>query len=112
MKAASMIRSALASAAALGLLSEAVAQPKPKEACYGIAKRGQNDCGNLAGTHTCAGQARVNFDPGEWKYVPTGTCKQLKGMLHAEARALFLQRNPGSAVSYDPDGYGSGGDKR
>jgi uncharacterized membrane protein len=51
-----------------------------KDACFGIAKAGQNDCANLAGSHACAGMAKVDNDPGEWKYVPKGTCKQMKGM--------------------------------
>lgn len=85
-----IVNSALASAMALGLVAattNALAQAKPKERCYGVAKKGLNDCGNLAGTHACAGQAKVDFDPGEWRYVPTGTCKDLKGMTTEEAEA-------------------------
>jgi uncharacterized membrane protein len=81
-----VISSALASVLALGLVGQAAAQAKPKEKCYGIAKAGQNDCANLAGTHTCAGQAKVDKDPGEWKYVAGGTCKQLGGMSAEEAK--------------------------
>jgi uncharacterized membrane protein len=80
-----IVSSALASAMALGLVGQAAAQEK--ERCYGIAKAGQNDCGNLAGTHSCAGQAKVDNDPGEWKYVAKGTCKDLKGMTADEAKA-------------------------
>jgi uncharacterized membrane protein len=80
-----IVSSALASAMALGLVGQAAAQEKEK--CYGIAKAGQNDCGNLAGTHSCAGQAKVDNDPGEWKYVAKGTCKDLKGMSADEAKA-------------------------
>ncbi len=85
-----IVNSALASAMAMGLLAvaaDAGAQAKPKERCYGVAKKGLNDCGNLAGTHACAGQAKVDFDPGEWRYVPAGTCKDLKGMTTEEAKA-------------------------
>jgi uncharacterized membrane protein len=82
-----IISSALASAIALGLVHQATAQPKPKEKCYGVAKAGQNDCANLAGTHTCAGQAKADKDAGEWKYVAAGTCKQLGGMTAEEAKA-------------------------
>ena len=70
-----------------GIAGQAAAQDKPKEKCYGIAKAGQNDCANLAGTHSCAGQAKADNDPGEWKYVAKGTCKALKGMSEAEAVA-------------------------
>jgi uncharacterized membrane protein len=80
-----IVSSALASALALGLAGQAAAQGK--EPCYGIAKAGQNDCGNLAGTHSCAGQSKVDNDPGEWKYVAKGTCKELKGMTADEAKA-------------------------
>ena len=82
-----IVSSALASVLALGLFSHAAAQTKPKEKCYGIAKAGQNDCANLAGTHTCAGQSKVDKDVGEWKYVAGGTCKQLGGMTAEEAKA-------------------------
>ena len=82
-----VLSSALASALALGLVGTVAAQEKGKEKCYGIAKAGSNDCGNLAGTHTCAGQSKVDNDPGEWKYVAKGTCKSLKGMTAEEAKA-------------------------
>ncbi len=81
-----VISSALASALALGLAGTAAAQDKGKEKCYGIAKAGQNDCANLAGTHSCAGQAKVDNDPGSWKYVAKGTCKDMKGMTAEEAK--------------------------
>lgn len=85
-----IVSSALASALAMGLVTvagQAVAQDKAKEKCYGVAKAGQNDCSNLAGTHSCAGQSKVDSDPGEWKYVAAGTCKTMKGMTADEAKA-------------------------
>ena len=66
-------------------------QTSKKEKCYGVAKAGQNDCSSLSGSHTCAGQAKVAFDPGEWRFVPTGTCKQLKGMTEEEAKAKLTK---------------------
>ena len=88
------ISSALASVAALGLVSQALAQMGPAkdpgkghEKCYGIAKAGQNDCANIAGTHSCAGQTKADNDPGDWKYVAKGTCKDMKGLTEAEAKA-------------------------
>lgn len=81
-----IVSSALASVLALGLVGQAAAQDKAKEKCYGIAKAGANDCANLAGTHSCAGQAKVDNDPGEWKYVAKGTCKDMKGMTADEAK--------------------------
>lgn len=85
-----IVSSAFASAVAMGLITvagQAVAQDKGKEKCYGVAKAGQNDCSNLAGTHSCAGQSKVDGDPGEWKYVAAGTCKSMKGMTAEEAKA-------------------------
>lgn len=81
-----LISSALASALALGVVAQAQAQDKAKEKCFGIAKAGQNDCANLSGTHSCAGQSKVDNDPGEWKYVAAGTCKSMKGMTAEEAK--------------------------
>ncbi len=85
-----IVSSALASVMALGLAGQAAAQEKEK--CYGIAKAGQNDCGNLSGTHTCAGQSKVDNDPGEWKYVAKGTCKDMKGMTADEAKAKMQKK--------------------
>ncbi len=92
-----VVSSALASAVALGLtgvVAAAFAQEKRKEACYGVAKRGQNDCANLSGTHSCAGQSKVDFDPGEWKYVAVGTCKKLKGKTAEEVRSPYAEYPP------------------
>jgi uncharacterized membrane protein len=79
--------SALASLMALGLASNVLAQDKAaKEKCYGIAKAGQNDCANLSGSHSCAGQSKVDNAADEWKYVAKGTCASLKGMTAEEAK--------------------------
>lgn len=83
-------RATIAAAAATLLtltLAAAPAVAQEKEKCFGIAKAGQNDCANLSGTHSCAGQAKVSDDKGEWKYVAKGTCKQLKGLTIDEAKA-------------------------
>lgn len=85
-----VLTSALATAMALGLAGPAAAQAKEK--CYGIAKAGQNDCANLAGTHSCAGQSKVDMDPGEWKYVAKGTCKDMKGMTAEEAKKAAMMK--------------------
>jgi uncharacterized membrane protein len=86
-----VLSSALASALALGLVGQTQAQAqgkaKPKEKCYGISKAGTNDCGNLSGTHTCAGQSKTDDHPGDWRYVPKGSCRELKGLSEEEARA-------------------------
>lgn len=64
-----------------------------KEKCYGVSLAGQNDCGNLAGTHSCAGQSKVDNDPGEWKIVPKGTCVELGGLLKADAKKKYKADN-------------------
>jgi len=82
-----ILSSALASAMALGLVGQAAAQDKGKEKCFGIAKAGQNDCANLSGSHSCAGQSKADMGTDEWKYVAKGTCKDMKGLSEAEAKA-------------------------
>lgn len=67
----------------------AIAQDSGKEKCFAIAKAGQNDCANLADTHVCAGLSTLSDDSGEWKYVAKGTCKDMKGLTLAEAKAKF-----------------------
>ena len=81
-----VVSSALASALALGLVGQVAAQDKGKEKCFGIAKAGQNDCANLSGTHSCAGQSKVDMGADEWKYVAKGTCKDMKGKTEAEVK--------------------------
>jgi uncharacterized membrane protein len=83
-----IVSSALASVMALGLAGPVAAQDKDKdkEKCYGVAKAGQNDCTNLSGSHSCAGMSKVDNDPGEWKYVAKGTCKEMKGISADDAR--------------------------
>ena len=83
-----IVSSALASALALGLVGQVAAQDKgkAKEKCFGIAKAGQNDCANLSGTHTCAGQSKADMSADEWKYVAAGTCKDMKGKTEAEVK--------------------------
>jgi uncharacterized membrane protein len=85
-----MNQRALIAAAAATLLSTSFlatpAMAQAKEKCYGIAKAGQNDCGNLAKTHSCAGQSKVDNDKGEWKYVPAGTCADMKGLTADQAK--------------------------
>ena len=82
--------SALASMLALGLLSQGHAADEKasmKEKCYGIAKAGQNDCANLSGTHSCAGQNTVDNGADEWRYVAKGTCSKLGGKTQEEVQA-------------------------
>lgn len=73
-----VLSSALASALAIGAAAPALANAD-KEKCYGIAKAGKNDCANASGTHSCAGQAKTDNAPDEWKYVAKGTCAKEGG---------------------------------
>ena len=86
MKTQALVSSALAAALSLGVVAQAQAQDKAKEKCFGIAKAGQNDCANLSGSHSCAGQAKADNAPDEWKYVAKGSCKEMKGMTAEEAK--------------------------
>jgi uncharacterized membrane protein len=82
-----LIRSALAGVVAVGLGQVAGAHDAQaeagKEKCYGIVKAGQNDCGTA--THACAGLAKKDNAPDEWKYVPKGTCTKMGGKLKPPA---------------------------
>ena len=80
-----VISSALASVLAMGLMPHAAAAAPTKEKCYGVTKAGENDCANLSGSHTCAGQAKVDKGPDEWSYVKGGTCKKIGGLTLDEA---------------------------
>lgn len=81
-----ILSSALASALTLMAAQPAFAADKAKEKCFGIAKAGQNDCANLSGSHSCAGQSKVDMGADEWKYVAKGTCKQMNGKTETEAK--------------------------
>ena len=84
MKTQALVSSALATALSLGLVAQAQTADAAKEKCYGIAKAGQNDC--ATGSHACAGLAKADKDPAEWKYVAKGTCKDMKGLSLEEAK--------------------------
>lgn len=87
------VRNQLTAAAIAGSLAAAVALaampaaaqwsgkgPKPARAemdkCYGIALRGDNDCGAGPGT-TCAGTSKVDYQGNAWKYVAKGNCTKI-----------------------------------
>ncbi len=77
-----MNKNILLSAALAGIMAATVAAPAVaagKEKCYGVAKAGKNDCASANGSHSCAGQAKTDNDPNEWKYVDSGTCEKMGG---------------------------------
>ena len=86
MKNQALVSSALAAALSLGLVAQAQAADAAKEKCYGIAKAGQNDCATASGSHSCAGQAKTDKAPDEWKYVAKGTCEKEGGSTKAPAK--------------------------
>ena len=73
------LSSLIAAGLATGISNSAVAADTEK--CYGVAKKGQNDCGTAE--HACGGHAATDNMPEEWKYVPKGTCEQIGGKLTA-----------------------------
>ena len=86
--------SALASLLALGLAGQAAAQDKAgeKEKCYGVAKAGENDCANLSGSHSCAGQAKETKSTDDWKYVAKGSCKTMGGLDTDAAKKMHTKK--------------------
>ena len=82
-----MIAATAATLMSLTLMATPVAAQE-KEKCFGIAKAGQNDCASVAGTHSCAGQSKVDMDKMEWKYVAKGTCKEMKGLSMEDAKKM------------------------
>ena len=76
-----LLTAALAGIMAAGMAAPttALAAKEGKEKCYGVAKAGQNHCGSADGAHSCAGQAKVDNDPNEWKFVKAGTCEDMGG---------------------------------
>ena len=78
-----IIRSALAGLIAVAAAGGAIAaddmKKSDKEKCLGVAKAGANDCASVNGSHSCAGQAKKDNDPNEWKYVAAGTCESMGG---------------------------------
>jgi uncharacterized membrane protein len=87
-----IVSSALASVMAVGLVAAVQAQPSNKEKCFGIAKAGSNDCANLSGSHSCAGQSKNALGPDEFNYVTKGTCAKLGGKSQEEAEAELAKK--------------------
>jgi len=80
-----LIRSAMLGALALTAVTASTGAyaADDKEKCYGVAKAGQNDCANGAGTHSCAGQSKADNSPDDWKLVAKGTCEKMGGKMAA-----------------------------
>jgi len=52
--------------------------------CYGVAKAGKNDC--AANGHSCAGQAKKDNDPNEWKHMSAEDCAKAGGKTEAPSK--------------------------
>lgn len=74
-----VLSTAIGSLLALGTLTVSVSAVAgdDTEKCYGVAKAGENDC--AANGHSCAGQAKTDNDPAEYKEVEKGTCEAQGG---------------------------------
>jgi uncharacterized membrane protein len=59
---------------ALSLASAPVQADDAKEKCFGVAMAGKNDCA-AAGSNSCAGQSKMDYDKAAWKLVPKGSCE-------------------------------------
>jgi uncharacterized membrane protein len=76
------LAAAVGSLLSMGMTTASLADDKAdKEKCYGVAKAGKNDC--AANGHSCAGQAKMDNEPTEWKYVPKGECEKMGGKMAA-----------------------------
>jgi uncharacterized membrane protein len=76
------IAAAVGSFLAAGTMGTAVAGDMgSKDKCYGVAKAGQNDC--AANGHSCAGQAKKDMDPNEWKHMSKADCEKAGGKTEA-----------------------------
>ncbi len=80
----------LAISAAVGSMLALAANPVlaadgAKEKCYGVAKAGKNDC--AANGHSCAGQAKKDNDPNEWKHMPAAECEKAGGKTKPATKA-------------------------
>jgi len=79
-----LLATALATVCVVGMNTvQAADDNKDKEKCFGVAKAGKNDCASSTGSHSCAGQAKKDNDPNDWKFVAKGSCEKMGGKLAA-----------------------------
>jgi uncharacterized membrane protein len=94
-----LVQAAMAGALAAGFAAVTSSQAGPvaapkfeAEKCFGIAKAGANDCANISGTHSCAGQNKNAMAVDEWNYVAKGTCVKMGGKSLEEAKAALAAK--------------------
>ena len=81
-----LLAAALASVCTAAAAADGAKKTVEKEQCFGVAKAGQNDCAAADGSHGCAGMAKADNNPHEWKYVAKGSCLKTGGKL-ADSKA-------------------------
>ena len=64
------------------------------EKCYGIAKKGENDCKAGPGT-TCSGTSTVDYQGNAWKLVKKGTCTEVTTPLGKGSLTCLTDRPEG-----------------
>ena len=69
-----------------------------KEKCFGIAKKGLNDCGTAK--HSCAGYAEKDNLPEEWKFVAKGSCEKMGGIVKAAVKATDKPAETKTSTGY------------
>ena len=79
MKKTLIISSAIAAGVALAATTAPVMAAKKSEKCYGVVKKGKNDCGIKSQGTSCAGSAKKDSIGDAWIYVPEGTCEKIVG---------------------------------
>jgi uncharacterized membrane protein len=57
-----------------------------KVKCHGVAKAGKNDCATAS--HSCAGAAKKDNDPAEWKFMPRAECEKAGGKVGDDKKAM------------------------
>ena len=81
------IAAAVSSLLTLGVAGTAAASDDGAKAkCYGVAKAGKNDCGTAS--HSCAGQAKADNDPNEWKHMTAADCEKAGGTTTAPKKPM------------------------
>lgn len=76
-----VINSAIAGAIAMGMVgittTTYAADQKADEKCYGIAKKGKNDCGTAG--NSCAGKSIQDNQKDAFITMPKGLCDKIAG---------------------------------
>lgn len=95
-----LLSMAAASLIAAGALAAAPAShAATMEKCFGIATAGHNGCRGISGLHSCRGRAKINYDPGDFRVVPTGTCEKMGGLDMTQAKTIL--KNPAEVKAFE-----------